>query len=115
MLAANIQPDAVTFAGVIDAHAKCRDGSAVAAANILDQMITHNASPNQIHFNSALNACASQRSVVTFFLFFLIFFSFSFFSLPFLFYSFFLILFCLARTSGRSLLTTVDSLLLASS
>ena len=60
LLAQNIQPDIVTFAGVIDAQAKRQDGSAATAVAILNRMSAY-ATPNQIHFNSTLNACANQR------------------------------------------------------
>ena len=60
LLARNLKPDIVTFAGVIDAQAKRKDGKASTAVAILDKMAAFVA-PNQIHFNSTLNACANQR------------------------------------------------------
>jgi len=60
LLADGLRPDTVTFAGVIDAQAKCHDGSAKVAAAVVDRMST-TVTPNQVHFNSALNACANER------------------------------------------------------
>jgi pentatricopeptide repeat protein len=60
LVADGFQPDTVTFAGVIDSQAKCADGSAEVAAAIVDKMSAV-LTPNLVHFNSALNACANQR------------------------------------------------------
>ena len=60
LLEQGLIPDTVTFAGVIDAQAKRKDGSAATAATILDRM-QECVRPNQVHFNSVLNACANER------------------------------------------------------
>jgi len=60
LLEQGLVPDSVTFVGVIDAQAKRKDGSAKTAVMILSRM-SRCCTPNLIHFNSALNACASER------------------------------------------------------
>lgn len=65
LLEQGLVPDAITFAGVIDAQAKRRDGSARTAVMILSRM-EQCCPPNQVHFNSVINACANERpSTVT--------------------------------------------------
>lgn len=57
-----IRPDKVTFTTVLDAQAKRCDGSSHKAARILEMMKKSSfVRPNRIHFNSALNACATAR------------------------------------------------------
>mmetsp|Transcript_7020 Transcript_7020/g.17991 ORF Transcript_7020/g.17991 Transcript_7020/m.17991 type:complete len:893 (-) Transcript_7020:62-2740(-) len=58
-----VVPDKVMFTAVFDAHAKRRDGSPKRAAAVLEMMSTTQSwvSPNDIHFNAVMNACASAR------------------------------------------------------
>jgi pentatricopeptide repeat protein len=61
-VAEGVVPDKVMFTAVFDAQAKRRDGSPMRAAALLEMMSTSSwVSPNEIHFNAVMNACASAR------------------------------------------------------
>ena len=60
LLERRIRPEMVTFAAAIEAQAKRKDGSPEHAAVILDGMGAY-IKPNQVHYNSVLNACANKR------------------------------------------------------
>ena len=60
LLEKQIRPEMVTFAAAIEAQAKRKDGSPEHAAVILEGMSAY-IKPNQVHYNSVLNACANKR------------------------------------------------------
>lgn len=61
-VAEGVVPDKVMFTAVFDAQAKRRDGSPKRAAALLEMMSSSSwVSPNEIHFNAVMNACASAR------------------------------------------------------
>merc|ERR550514_1528791 len=54
------RPTAVIVNAVLDAHAKCRDGSAKLAGEAFDAMLTHGIVPNMVTYHSLLDAEARQ-------------------------------------------------------